>query len=136
MPATVISDWPTPTVSTTITSKPAASQTSIASRVFSATPPSEPPEGDGRMNDLACASRFSIRVLSPRIEPPEIELDGSTDSTATECPCPIRWSPSASMNVDFPTPGAPLMPTRIERPVWGNSASNNAPGARLVVASR
>ena len=30
------------------------------------------------------------------------------------------------MNVDLPTPGAPLMPTRIERPVCGSSASSTA----------
>ena len=46
---TSTSDWPTPTVSTITTSKPAASQTSIASRVRCATPPSVPPEGVGRM---------------------------------------------------------------------------------------
>ena len=63
MPATVVSDWPTPTVSTMITSKPAASHTSIASRVFSATPPSEPPEGDGRMNEL----RLAREPLHPRL---------------------------------------------------------------------
>jgi hypothetical protein len=34
-----VSDWPTPTVSMMITSNPAASQSSMASRVFSATPP-------------------------------------------------------------------------------------------------
>ena len=48
--ATATSDWPTPTVSTSTTSKPAASQSSIASRVRRATPPSVPPVGDGRTN--------------------------------------------------------------------------------------
>jgi hypothetical protein len=38
-----------PTVSTSTTSKPAASHNSIASRVFAATPPSVPDEGEGRM---------------------------------------------------------------------------------------
>ena len=41
--------WPTPTVSTITTSYPAASHTSMASRVFSATPPSVPLDGLGRM---------------------------------------------------------------------------------------
>ena len=54
MSATAVSDWPTPTVSTSTTSKPAASTTTIASRVARATPPSVPDVGDGRMN----ASRF------------------------------------------------------------------------------
>lgn len=47
--ATAVSDWPTPTVSTSTTSKPAASQSSMVSRVFAATPPSVPEEGEGRM---------------------------------------------------------------------------------------
>ena len=40
MSATAISDWPTPIVSTTTTSKPTASHSNIASRVRRATPPS------------------------------------------------------------------------------------------------
>jgi len=47
--ATAVSDCPTPTVSTTITSNPAASQTSRHSRVRAATPPSVPALGEGRM---------------------------------------------------------------------------------------
>ena len=83
MPATVVSDCPTPTVSTMITSKPAASHSSIASRVFSATPPSEPADGLGRMKASSRWHKHSMRVLSPRIEPPDTEDDGSTASTAT-----------------------------------------------------
>ena len=83
MPATATSDCPTPTVSTSTTSKPAASHTNNASRVRRATPPSVPPEGDGRMNAEAWRDSCSIRVLSPRIEPPLRVLDGSTASTAT-----------------------------------------------------
>ena len=49
MPATVISDWPTPTVSTSTTSYPPASSTSIACAVARATPPSVPAVGEGRM---------------------------------------------------------------------------------------
>ena len=46
---TVISDWPTPTVSTRTTSCPAASSTVIAWLVARATPPSVPADGEGRM---------------------------------------------------------------------------------------
>ena len=88
MPATATSDWPTPTVSTSTTSKPAASHSSIASRVRRATPPSVPPAGDGRMNasgwrgELApCGS--CRRGSSRRVR----VLDGSTASTATRWPC-------------------------------------------------
>ncbi len=49
IPATVISDWPTPTVSTSTTSYPAASSTAIAWVVARATPPRVPAAGEGRM---------------------------------------------------------------------------------------
>ena len=49
MLATATSDWPTPTVSTRITSNPAASSSTMVSRVALATPPSVPDVGDGRM---------------------------------------------------------------------------------------
>ncbi len=49
MSATAVSDWPTPTVSTITVSKPAASTSSIVSRVRRATPPKVAPAGEGRM---------------------------------------------------------------------------------------
>ena len=49
IPATVVSDWPTPTVSTSTTSYAAASSTSIAWLVARATPPSVPALGLARM---------------------------------------------------------------------------------------
>ncbi len=60
-----------------------------------------------------------MRVLSARIEPPVRAEDGSTASTATLWPSPVRWLPSASMVVDLPTPGAPVIPTRRAVPVCG-----------------
>ena len=42
-------------------------------------------------------------------------LDGSTASTAILSPASTRACPSASMNVDFPAPGAPVIPTRTAR---------------------
>ena len=75
----------------------------------------------------------SIRVLSPRMEPPVTLEDGSTASTATLWPCSMRYSPRASMKVDLPTPGTPEMPMRIELPVWGQQAFEHAAGPRLVV---
>ena len=80
---TVISDWPTPTVSTKITSQPAASQSSMVSRLLRATPPKVPFAGDGRIKQLGSRESICIRVLSPKIEPPVIELVGSTARTAT-----------------------------------------------------
>ena len=82
MSATAVSLWPTPTVSITIRSKPAASQASAASRVRLVTPPSVPPAGEGRMNAAGAWASRCMRVLSPRIEPPVRRLEGSTASTA------------------------------------------------------
>ena len=78
MSATVVSDWPMPTVSTRITSKPAASHKSMVSRVFAATPPSVPEEGEGRMKALRSVASRAMRVLSPRIEPP-VRAGGGID---------------------------------------------------------
>src|SRR5690606_37100589 len=129
MPATAVSDWPTPTVSTSTTSKPAASHTSMLSRVRLATPPSVPLEGEGRTNAFGSTLKRRMRVLSPRIEPPLSCDDGSTASTATVLPRVVRWVPSASMNVDFPTPGTPVMPTRKAPPVWGRSSASMRPAS-------
>ncbi len=130
MPATAVSLWPTPTVSTITTSWPAASASSIASRVLPATPPSVPPLGLGRMNACGCTDSRSMRVLSPRMEPPETLDDGSTASTATRWPRSTRYRPSASMKVLLPTPGTPEMPMRNERPLCGISASSSASASR------
>ena len=114
---TDISLCPTPTVSINITSKPAASQSMIVSRVLRVTPPKVPPEGEGRMKEFFSRDRSSIRVLSPRIEPRVFALLGSIARTATLCPFLQRSVPSASIKVLFPTPGTPVMPTLIDFPV-------------------
>ena len=93
-------DWPTPTVSTSTTSKPAASHSSRASRVRRATPPSSPPAGEGRMNASGSRARRSIRVLSPRIEPPAASCStGRRPARRRRWPAPVRWRPKASMKV-------------------------------------
>src|SRR3954465_15156526 len=60
----------------------------MASRVACATPPSVPDVGEGRMNAFGSTARRDIRVLSPRIEPPDRADDGSPASTATLEPPP------------------------------------------------
>lgn len=50
---------------------------------FRATPPKEPPEGEGRMKAFSSPESSSMRVLSPIMEPRETEEDGSIASTAT-----------------------------------------------------
>ena len=89
MERTAVSDWPTPTVSTSTLRYPAASQSSMVSRVRRATPPNDPPEGDGRMNARSSLASVSMRVLSPRMLPRETWLDGSTARTATFS---LRWT--------------------------------------------
>ena len=71
-----------------------------------------------------------MRVLSARIEPPVRRDDGSTASTATLRPCPVSMLPNASMVVDLPTPGAPVMPTRTALPVAPSSAWVSATALR------
>ena len=124
MSATAVSDWPTPTVSTSTVSKPAASTSSMASRVRRATPPRVVPAGDGRMNAASRRDSSSMRVLSPRIEPPPRLDDGSTASTASDRPRSISPRPKRSMKVDLPTPGTPVIPSRTDLPVCGSSAAS------------
>ncbi len=92
------------------------------------------------MNASGATARRCIRVLSPRIEPPETWLVGSIASTATRLPAAIRRVPSSSMNVDLPTPGTPVIPIRRARPVAGSSrcrsccASVASLGSRLSIS--
>ena len=54
---------------------------------------------------------------------PPVRVDeGSTASTATLCPSVVSIVPSASMNVDLPTPGTPVIPTRWLATAWGQQA--------------
>ena len=135
---TAVSDWPTPTVSTMMLRYPAASHSSMVSRVRWATPPNEPREGDGRMKASSLAASVAMRVLSPRMLPPVRSLLGSTASTATLCPYSAMTKfPSASMRVLLPAPGTPVMPTRMEsRPARRQcsticSASSRSAGREL-----
>ena len=128
--ATTVSDWPTPTVSISTTSKPAASHRVTASRVRRATPPRCVWLGDGRMKASRSRDKRSIRVLSPKIDPPEREEDGSIASTATLSPRPISIMPKLSIKVDFPTPGVPDNPIRSASRPLGSAASSSVACAR------
>lgn len=72
-----------------------------------ATPPSDPAEGEGRMKTLGLDEMLSMRVLSPRIEPPLRSELGSMASTASLCLSEVTILPTASMKVDFRLPGRP-----------------------------
>lgn len=121
---TAVSLCPTPTVSTNILSNPAASQSTIVSRVLRATPPNEPAEGLGRMKDLGWTESFSIRVLSPKMLPLLRSLLGSIANTAS---FPSYFSntcnPNTSIDVLLPAPGTPLIPIRMESPEYGRHFS-------------
>ena len=86
----------------------------MVSLVFLATPPNDPPVGEGRIKAFFSLTKFSILVLSPRILPLLIELLGSIASTATFFPSFIKWFPKASIKVLLPTPGTPVIPILIE----------------------
>ncbi|CAM5368098.1 hypothetical protein FALB51S_01697 [Frigidibacter albus] len=73
--------------------------------------------------------RRSIRVLSPRMEPPERAEEGSTASTATRSPCAVSIIPKDSMKVDLPTPGVPDSPMRSAWRPDPASASSSAPAS-------
>ena len=114
IPATVTSDWPTPTVSTSTTSYPAASSTVIACDGG----PGDAAEGAGgrRGPDVGVAGRRPAAPSGSCRRAPSRRCatdDGSTASTPTRWPAAVRLPPSASMNVDLPTPGTPEMPTRV-----------------------
>ena len=113
---TAVSLCPTPTVSTKIVSKPAASHRMMVSRVLRATPPRDPAVGLGRMKAFFSLESCSIRVLSPRIDPPERSLLGSMARTASLRPCLTRCIPKVSIEVLFPAPGTPVMPIRMDLP--------------------
>ena len=71
-----------------------------------ATPPSVPPDGDGRMNAFGSRKPFGMRVLSPRMLPP-VTATRRVDrqhrhAVARRDQVAV---PSASMNVLLPTPG-------------------------------
>ena len=78
------------------------------------------------MKARGSAASFSMRVLSPRIEPPPRADEGSIASTATLWPAWVRKQPKASIKLDLPTPGGPEKPSRMAWPVCGITASSSA----------
>ena len=83
------------------------------------------------MNASSLRDSVSMRVLSPRMEPPDSAEEGSTARTATRCPASMSRLPRLSINVDLPTPGTPEIPRRIEPPEKGvRSSSRRLAGSR------
>jgi len=124
---TSTSTWPTPTVSTITGSNPTASNNRSASGTANANPPEWPRVAIDRMNATlglpSGAAKSSIRIRSPRIAPPVSGDEGSTASTAGECPAATRSPTRRPTSVDFPEPGAPVIPTTWATPACGFESS-------------
>ena len=116
------SPWPMPEVSTMTRSKPDSLQaaTTSGSAADSSLPVSR--VASERMYTRRSSMAF-MRMRSPSSAPPEKGDEGSTAMTATFSPFARRARTSASVVVDLPTPGAPVMPTTWAPPVWGASAA-------------
>ena len=102
-----ISAWPTPTVSTNTSSRPAASSSSAACNAASESPPSAPRLAIERMNTPGSRKCSPRRMRSPSSAPCVNGEDGSIDSTPTVRPTSRRAFVSAPISVDLPTPGGP-----------------------------
>jgi hypothetical protein len=120
---TSTSDWPTPTVSISTTSNPAASSTRSACGVAHERPPRWPRVAMDRMNTPGSVAWSCIRTRSPSSAPPENGEDGSTASTPTRLPCSRNAETSTDVDVDLPTPGGPVRPITRARPVSGANVS-------------
>src|SRR5215468_4884412 len=113
---------PTPTVSTRIQGKPAASMSLITSPVAAASPPRLPRVAMLRMNTFSSSVCVCIRMRSPSTAPPVKGLEGSTAMMATRSPSARSREVRRSTRVDFPAPGGPVTPTTCARPKCGCTA--------------
>ena len=118
------SSCPTPTVSISTISLPAASSTRAASPVACASPPRLPRVAMLRMKTPASAACDCMRTRSPRMAPPLNGLVGSTATTPTVCSRRRISTISRSTSVLLPAPGAPVMPIRYACPRPGEDLAD------------
>src|SRR5215470_2466518 len=78
------------------------------------------------MNTPGSVVWLCMRTRSPRIAPPLNGLVGSTASTPTSRSSARMHATSASVSVDLPAPGAPVIPTDQALPVCGCSRLTTA----------
>ena len=104
------SAWPTPTVSSRTTSRPAASISSAACSAASLSPPSAPRLAIERMNTPGSRKWSVRRIRSPSRAPWVNGEEGSIDSTATVRSRARSSLVSAPSSVDLPAPGGPVKP--------------------------
>ena len=102
--------WPTPTVSSRIQPKPAASISLITSPVARERPPRLPRVAMLRMKTSGSSVCVCIRIRSPSTAPPLNGLDGSTAMMPTALPSRRSSVVSRSTSVDLPAPGGPVTP--------------------------
>ena len=102
--------WPAPTVSRKSSSLPAASSTSAACSVVSASPPRWPRVPIERMKTSGSRKWSARRMRSPRSAPFVNGLDGSTEMTPTLVESSRTRRTSALIRLDLPTPGGPVTP--------------------------
>ena len=101
---------PTPTVSTIMKSNFALCTNRNTAFVLTESPPRCPRVASERMKTPGSV-KWSVNLIrSPRSAPPDIGEDGSTARTATEKFRSLNNLIRASTVVDFPTPGAPVIP--------------------------
>ena len=114
-----ISAWPTPTVSISTSSLPAASIASATCSAASESPPRAPREAIERMKTPGSRKWSESRMRSPSRAPRVKGLEGSIESTATWRSALRSSAVSAPIRVLFPTPGGPVKPTIRALPVRG-----------------
>ena len=114
-----ISAWPTPTVSISTSSLPAASITSATCSAASERPPRAPREAIERMKTPGSRKWSESRMRSPSRAPRVKGLEGSIESTATWRSALRSSAVSAPIRVLLPTPGGPVKPTIRALPVRG-----------------
>src|SRR5690606_38018697 len=107
--AILTSDCPAPTVSTMIYSKPQFITALMMLTTELLTPPVLPRLLRERIYTFGLADKADMRILSPRIAPPEYGLEGSTSRAATLC-SRARFCTSWPHRVLLPPPGGPVTP--------------------------
>ena len=119
-------DWPTPTVSTMITSLPKASRAVIAWGVASDSPPVWLRSARLRRKTCGSSQDPCMRSRSPSNAPPVKGLVGSTAMMPTVRPLFLNCLVRRSVRVLLPEPGGPVIPMRRAFPERGYSRSNIA----------
>ena len=101
-----------------IISHPYTSRIFIISSVARASPPSCPRFAQLLIKTFSSVNCFFMRIRSPKIAPPVRGLVGSTQIMPTFFPCSVNKLVKVDINVDFPLPGAPVMPKMYALPVY------------------